>query len=188
MKKTVTALCSLVIIMTACSKQPEETNVFEEEHDEALFMALEKEEYLWRMVNEHMTQARQQETLRSSMTTFLITLSGAIVAFIMFDKKLSFVDLPPAILVLLLGLFGILFSAKHYERFNFHIARVRAYRDALEKSFSEIHWKQLRVGADEYHAARFPRLLNWRQHWLWLILHGVNASIGLMLIGVILFK
>lgn len=50
-------------------------------------MALEKEEYLWRMVNEHMSQARHQETLRASMTTFLITLSGAIVGLITFDKR-----------------------------------------------------------------------------------------------------
>jgi len=104
-------------------------------------MALEKEEFLWRMINEHMTQARHQETLRSSMTTLLITLSGAIIAFITFDKELTATDLAPAFLLLFLGVFGVLFSAKHYERFNFHISRVRVYRKALEQSFPDVSWK-----------------------------------------------
>lgn len=151
-------------------------------------MALEKEEYLWRMVNEHMTQARHQETLRASMTTLLVTLSGAIVAFITFDKELSPTDLAPAVLLFFLGTFGVLFSAKHYERFNFHIARVRSYRNALEKYFPEIQWKELREEADNYHKPKFPTLVKQRQHLLWLVMHGVNAALGLILTAVILFK
>jgi hypothetical protein len=151
-------------------------------------MALEKEEYLWRMVNEHMTQARHQETLRSSMTTMLVTLAGVIVGFVTFDRELSPTDLAPSILLFFLGVFGISFSAKHYERFNFHIARVRSYRSALEKCFHDVQWKELREEADRYHKHKFPRLVNQRQHRLWLVLHGVTASIGFVLTVVIILK
>lgn len=151
-------------------------------------MALEKEEYLWRMVNEHMTQARHQEILRSSMTTLLVTLSGAIVGLITFDKELSTTDLAPSILLFFLGVFGVLFSAKHYERFNYHIARVRSYRNALERCFPEIQWKELREEADSYHASKFARLAKQRQSSLWLVLHGVNAALGLVLAAVILLR
>ena len=151
-------------------------------------MALEKDEYLWRMVNEHMTQARHQETLRSSMTTLLVTLSGAIVGFITFDKELSPTDLAPAFLLFFLGAFGVFFSAKQYERFNFHIARVRSYRNALEQYFPDVRWKEIREEADKYHEARFPNLVKQRQHILWLVLHGVNATLGLVLAAIILFK
>lgn len=151
-------------------------------------MALEKEEYLWRMVNEHMTQARHQETLRSSMTTLLVTLSVAIVGFITFDKDLSNTDLAPAILLFSLGAFGILFSAKHYERFNFHIARVRSYRNALEGFFPDVQWKTLREDADKYHELKFPQIVKQRQHWFWLVLHGINAVLGLILTALILIK
>lgn len=151
-------------------------------------MALEKEEYLWRMVNEHMTQARHQETLRSSMTTMLVTLSGAIVGFITFDKELSNTDLAPSFLLFFLGAFGVFFSAKHYERFNFHIARVRSYRNALERHFPDVQWKELREEADKYHEPKFPRLVKQRQHMLWLVLHGVNGAIGLVLTAAILLK
>ena len=151
-------------------------------------MALEKEEYLWRMVNEHMTQARHQETLRSSMTTLLVTLSGAIVGFITFDKELSLTDLAPSLLLFTLGAFGIFFSAKHYERFNFHIARVRSYRNALELYFPDVQWKDLREEADKFHEVNHPRLVKQRQNILWLILHGVNATLGLVLTAIILIK
>jgi hypothetical protein len=76
------------------------------------------------------------------MTTLLITLSGAIIAFITFDKELTATDLAPAFLLLFLGVFGVLFSAKHYERLNFHISRVRVYRKALEQSFPDVSWKK----------------------------------------------
>ena len=151
-------------------------------------MALEAEEILWRMVNEHMTQARQQETLRSSMTTLLITLSGAIVAYITFDKELTCSDLPVAFLQVFLGLFGVLFSAKHYERFNFHISRVRAFRAELEKRFNAVEWTQLRADADKYHEAKFPHMVKWRQNYLWLVLHGVNGCMGMVLVGSIFLK
>jgi hypothetical protein len=151
-------------------------------------MALEKEEYLWRMVNEHMTQARHQETLRSTMTTLLVTLSAAIVGFITFDKDLSSTDLAPSSLLLFLGIFGIFFSAKHYERYNFHIARVRSYRNALEQCFPGVDWKRLREQADEYHEPRFPLMVKQRQHKLWLVLHGVNAILGFVLSVLVLLK
>jgi|GEM_PF-2115032 len=151
-------------------------------------MALEKEEYLWRMVNEHMTQARHQETLRSSMATLLVAFSGAIVGFITYDKELSPTDLAPAFLLFFLGAFGVFFSAKHYERFNFHIARVRSYRKALEKYFPDVNWKGLRDEADTYHETRFPRFVKQRQHVLWLVLHGVAAVLGMILIALIWLK
>lgn len=151
-------------------------------------MALEKEEYLWRMVNEHMTQARHQETLRSSMTTLLVTLSVAIVGFITFDKQLSPTDLAPSTLLFFLGAFGIFFSGKHYERFNFHIARVRSYRNALERCFPDVQWSELREEADTYHEPKFPRLIKQRQHRLWLVLHGINAILGVVLTAIILLK
>lgn len=150
-------------------------------------MALELEEYLWRMVNEHMNQARHQETLRASMTTLLVTLSGALVALVTFDRQLTLSDLPAACLQIFLGVFGVLFSAKHYERFNFHISRVRAFRAELEKRFTGVDWKELRAAADKYHEEGFPKLVKWpRQNQLWLVLHSVNSSVGLVLTVAIL--
>jgi ABC-type bacteriocin/lantibiotic exporter with double-glycine peptidase domain len=144
-------------------------------------MALELDEYLWRMMNEHMTQARQQETLRSSMTTLLVTLSGALVALVTFDRQLTPSDLPAACLQVFLGVFGVLFSAKHYERFNFHISRVRTFRAELEKRLAGVDWRELRAAADKYHDERFPQLVKWRQNRLWLVLHSVNGLVGLVL-------
>jgi hypothetical protein len=122
------------------------------------------------------------------MTTLLVTLSVATVGLITFDKELSLTDLAPSFLLLFLGIFGIFFSAKHYERFNFHIARVRSYRATLERSFPDVQWKELRKEADEYHEPRFPRLVEQRQHRLWLVLHGVNAILGLVLTANILLR
>lgn len=146
-------------------------------------MPLEREEYLWRMVNEHMTQARHQETLRTSVATLIITLSGAIIAFVTIDKVVTIGDTPILMLYLLLGIFGIIVTAKHYERFNHHIARVRFYREPLEASFPAGDCKQIRDAAKSYHEINFPHLSKKpRQHELWLLLHALNTAIALVLI------
>jgi hypothetical protein len=150
-------------------------------------MPLDKPEFLWRMFDEHMTQSRQQESLRSSVTTMLITLSAVVVGFITFDKELSRSDLPASFLLSALGVFGALFAAKHYERFMFHIARARAYRDEIERLFADTDWTALREQADAKHRAEFPRLVDMRQHRFWVIFHCLIAFVGAILSGIILF-
>ncbi|MGC4071712.1 MAG: hypothetical protein QM760_04215 [Nibricoccus sp.] len=147
---------------------------------------IDKSEVLWRMFSEHMTQARQQETLRSSVTTVLTTIGIGAIGLITFDKELNVTDLPVAILLTALGGFGALFSAKHYERFQHHIARGRSYRDELEAMLSDVDWKALRKRADEKHDAAFPRLVQMRQYRFWMLFHGLIGAVGLVLSALIL--
>jgi hypothetical protein len=148
----------------------------------------DKAELLWRMFNEHMTQARQQETLRSSATALLTTIAAAIIGLITFDREISRSDLPAAVFLVALGGFGALFGAKHYERFQFHIARGRSYRDELEAMLSGTDWKRIRQSADQRHEPEFPRLVKMRQHKFWVYFHAFIGLVGLALSGFILIR
>ncbi len=142
-------------------------------------------EILWRMCNEDFTQARQHETLRASMTTVGAMVSAAAAGFITFDDKLALHDLPLACFVMALGMFGALFSAKHYERWDFSVERARTIFRRIEELLPEIELTRLLKEAEAAQRSRFPRLFHAPVHWFWIGIHGAIAAFGLLLVVLI---
>lgn len=85
----------------------------------------------WKMYSENSIQARHHETQRAAVASTFIGISGAVIAFMTSDKTLSPLDLPPALLLVLLGMFGAVFSAKQYERINTSGRATHAARTGL---------------------------------------------------------
>jgi len=82
----------------------------------------------------------------------------------------------------MLGFFGGLFSAKHYERFSMHTQRARGYRDELEKLLPSTRIKAIKLAADQIARSEFPRLHELRLFWFWISLHVVVSAIGIVLL------
>ena len=64
---------------------------------------------------DHADQARQHEAQRERMTNLILTIAGVLVGLITFSK-LALWSLPAALAITVLGIFGIFFAGKHYER------------------------------------------------------------------------
>jgi hypothetical protein len=94
-------------------------------------MNKEKSDFLLAMYQEHTTHGRHHETQRAGATNLIIVVSGGILAFIA-NKGITKDTWPLAAFLFILGLFGALFSAKHYERYCYHRAHMRKYREHLE--------------------------------------------------------
>ena len=135
-------------------------------------------EVLWRMYNENCTHGRHHENLRAGVTNLIITLTGAVLAIISLDKQLNNSDIGLTIFLIVLGVFGALFSAKHYERFRAHMARAHECRDALEEQVPESKLAERRSTADR---KEWPRISAIRGFWLWIAVHIVVAILGLIL-------
>lgn len=136
---------------------------------------------LWKMYQEHCTQGRHHETQRSTVAAALIAISGGVIGLITFDKAVTATDLPLAFFLFVLGAFGAVFSAKHYERFSLHMERARRHRDALDKLLPGTPLKQLKKDADEKHAKEFPHLEGVRLHRFWFWLYALLATLGIVL-------
>jgi len=143
-------------------------------------------ELLWRMCNEEYSQARQHETQRASMTTIGVTLSVAAIGLITSDGKFSVIDLPLALIVVGIGIFGSFFTLKHYERFQFHIERSRVYRGKLESFYPNADMKSLRSWAERKHKKNFHHLFRIRLYWFWLGIHASIGLLGLVVLGLVL--
>jgi hypothetical protein len=92
---------------------------------------MEETEYLWRMYNEHTTQGRHHELQRTGVSTVVLALAGAVVAFLS-QPTSSELRWPMAAFLVALGLFGAGFSLKQTERTRLHITIAVAYRKEME--------------------------------------------------------
>jgi hypothetical protein len=137
---------------------------------------------LWGLYQEHITYARHQESQRSTVGMLIITVSSALIGIATYDDKILISDLPIAMLIVVLGLFGAIFSAKHYERFTFHNERTEEYRRKLEEILPSIGVTNLNEIADKRSLERFPRITALRLYKFWLTLHLFVAALGAFLI------
>lgn len=139
---------------------------------------------LWAMYQEQCTMRRHHASQRGAATNLIVTICGAILGLITFDKEISRSDLPLAGFIVFLGLYGALLSAKHYELF----AKYRLSCDELEYRLdkllpsAEINTliETVKIG----HKKAWPRLTKFKIFWLWTGIHIFMAALGLLLVTV----
>ena len=141
----------------------------------------------WKLYVEHCTHVRHHESQRSTVAASILAIASAIIGLVTFDKKIESSDLPLTMLLVILGCFGALFSAKQYERASLHTERARHFRDAIDATLEGKPLKTLKRDADAAHAAKFPRLERLRLNKFWAALYLVLAAIGLVLSSIGIF-
>jgi hypothetical protein len=148
---------------------------------------MDEKDILWNMYQEHCTHGRHTETLRATTTNILLAVAAGTIAVITHgDNSIALKNLPLAILLVLVGLLGAIFSAKYHERFAMHTERARKYRDALEKLVPASDIRLLKTQADEISEKKYPRLFHLRLYKFWITLHFLVAVLGLVLAALII--
>ena len=89
---------------------------------------------------------------------------------------------PLAIMIILLGIFGALFSLKHYERFRFHMKCAAQYRNALEKALPRTNLASHRVAAEWAHKCKYKRIGKIHLFVFWTLLNLAIAMLGAALL------
>jgi hypothetical protein len=115
--------------------------------------------------NEHRQQFRQSEDQRSTMTNFLLVITAGLSGLIV-QQKLSPTVAPLALLIILIGLYGALVSAKYHERAQYHLTQARALTKVLLE-LDMLPEDQQIIEFREAHYRTYPRLHRVRLHWLW---------------------
>lgn len=91
------------------------------------------------------------ETQRSKVSSLMLTAATILIGLIAFDDNINEYDLPQALAIFFLGIFGAFFTLKHYERFSFHRHRSRVLRKAIDAVLKcgELHSNENRRVRDE---------------------------------------
>ncbi|WP_344649716.1 hypothetical protein [Cryptosporangium japonicum] len=125
---------------------------------------------------EHRAQARQSENQRATISNLVLVIATALLVIIA-QKGLMKTGFFLTVPLLILGSFGMLVSAKYYERAEYHIARARVVMDAFVSPGNAA----IMQAADRMHKSNYRILRHVRVYALWIILHGLIAVTGLIL-------
>ncbi|HEX3960605.1 MAG TPA: hypothetical protein VHZ03_28860 [Trebonia sp.] len=130
---------------------------------------------------EHREQLRQSESQRALLTNYILVIVAAVSGFIV-QQHFVLHTLPLSVLVIVIGLYGALASAKYHERAEYHLSQARALTRALvEGGALSDHGSSL----EEYrqvHYLKYPRLHRIRLNRLWTGLHVGVCFYGIMLL------
>ncbi|HCE72925.1 MAG TPA: hypothetical protein DET67_17855 [Ruegeria sp.] len=140
-------------------------------------------ELLWRLYEEDRTFSKHHEQQRTATSGLLVTISAALIAFTAIDQKLEGADVLAGALLIILGLFGAIFTHKQYERSRLHLNRSYAYFDAMNKAIEGVDLEALRRKASEKNEADFPISSKYKLSTLWIILHYVILASGFLVTG-----
>lgn len=94
-----------------------------------------QKDLLWGAYQEHLTTARHNETLRSTVNNILIAASVLIITLTTFDRKIDTEDSSVFVMLIIFGLFGTAFNLVYTERYDRHRTRAYEYRKQLDKLF-----------------------------------------------------
>jgi hypothetical protein len=153
-------------------------------------------ESLWKYYEEHASQAKQHEDQRERMTALLIVLAGVMVGFLTADKLDVCFRIFGSVMLFVIGLFGLMFSLKHYERNRLHTAilgKIRAeidreithpYRrdkkslDALRKEGETKHYTEYPASQNDLQKNATSVLAKHRTFYYWATVPLIVAFIG----------
>ena len=130
---------------------------------------------------EHRAQARQHETLRSTLVSFTAASAAAVLGFAGSQGTDPSFKLAACIFLTLMGGFSAFMALKHYERFRYHTALAKEYDKKLLRVADEI------VNVDNYdqikekHRKRFGRVVDARAYVGWIVFPALIAVLGLVL-------
>lgn len=143
---------------------------------------MEKADLYLKLFQEYASEARHHEQQRATVTGFFSALAAGVLTVVGIDKSLSVADIPAALFLVAIGLFGCVFSAKQYERYFVCMERARQYRLALQDVIHGSDIIELKRSADRKAKERFPRLHVMRLGLFWVALHALIAAFGVLLL------
>ena len=97
---------------------------------------------IWlRMYEEQVRHGRHHEVLRSQSTNMVLAISAALLAFISSDYTAAGHDKLVSVFIVVINVYGLIMSLKHYERSRLHVGVAGKYRDVVSE-LSEIDGKK----------------------------------------------
>lgn len=133
--------------------------------------------FLLRNLEENWILARQAEDKRA-MIAHIVLILATLTLGAFFITGRAFLTL----LLIMLGLYGLLTTAKLYERSQYHIFRARKLRARLGELCPDAQLELLYKSAETEHQGRYPWLMKVRLNMIWLSFYTALVIAGIALL------
>jgi len=128
---------------------------------------------------------RHYDDVRFKITQVTVTLAGLLIGATRFGpaRTAPAANLPISLFIVVLGIIGILISAKYSERADRHATIARAYRRAAStvvSKFQDTELEQIHQLAAAQHAKSAGFMSAIRARYFWLAIHGCLVVLGIL--------
>jgi len=138
-------------------------------------------ELLWKFYTDSIDQARLHERQRINITNIVLVLSSLMIGLVTSDQRINASDLSLSLMVILIGMFGVMFNYKQYHLFNIYYERSRSFRNEIALKQPSLNLLKLIESSDSKTNSNFRIINNIKLHKLW-----TSLSVLVLLIGIIL--
>lgn len=142
-------------------------------------------EILLRLYEEERTHARFHENHRVSGSNFLAVVAAALIGLVTYDQQINASDLFASMLILLTGLYGVVFMLKAGERKRLHFNRGYGFLSRLVDEEATFNPREVMLQADQKTKASHPLLYRLPLASMWVVYHSVVSAIAIFLIATI---
>jgi hypothetical protein len=135
-------------------------------------------ELLLRLYEDERGFSKHHETQRTQSAAILITLSVGLIAIITLDGRVDGYDASVGVVIAILGVFGVFFNRKHYERSRLHLERAYEYYFILDTLVENLKLDVARRAANSKNADRFVIISHVHLGTMWMAMHLVLSLAG----------
>jgi hypothetical protein len=118
---------------------------------------------------------------RLCKTSVILAVAAALVGFFGSTAASPQKSWAVAIFIVILGVFGALFSVKQYERSRFHMSAAGLHRVKLEQ-LAKVNLSEIRGAAEAKQKKDFPTTEAWPLNKFWTGIHALIAVFGAILL------
>jgi hypothetical protein len=125
--------------------------------------------------------AMDHHTKAATTSNFLLIIVGVIISVASSDGGINgTIDIVSGLAVLIIGLFGMVWTRKQLERYTFWQYIAHQYQKDLAMIVPELKTEDVYLtGAEAAASKKYSSLAKIHERWLWASLHGIVAVIGL---------
>jgi hypothetical protein len=131
-------------------------------------------------------QARQHKLFRQTITTLVAGVTGAVIGLSLKDAN-TIINSPlltiAGTFLAIIGTYGLIACAKHYERNRMHVERLREIRHRLDTlpGITPAILTTINTNADFRHNLHYPRLYRLQLNKVWNTFHVLVILLGITL-------
>ncbi len=122
---------------------------------------------LLHFIEENWTQARQHENQRATISNLIIIIAAAL-SGVVTQKGFKKDSLPLTVLLIILGVYGVIVTAKLYERSQYHLSRARELSCRLNELCPDAEIDKRITDANRGHDRSHKILSKLKRIWLGL--------------------
>lgn len=126
--------------------------------------------------------SQHHESQRTNGSGLVVAVAAGLLGFVSLDNQINASDIASSGLIIGLGVFGMIFTQKHYERSRLHLYRAYQYYHAINRAHEGVDIEQLRLAANAECEERFRFLNKIKLSSLWMMLHAIVTISGIFLL------